>query len=96
MNATGWEAPQGFVLTRHEGYYINQQGFQASEGRPFTAMPDGQIGVAWFDESAPFIEAENGEYRGYSPNVQVLPIVDGWVPPAYTLHSEEEAPNVQN
>lgn len=84
--ATKWKAPKGFVVTKLPGYHMNAKGFQAAKGDPL--MFDGQIGVAWFDESEPFVE--DGE--GFSPNVQILPIVDGWVPPVFTLHTEKEAP----
>lgn len=76
-----WKAPEGFVLTRHEAYQINSKGFRAAEGDAL--MPDGQLHVAHFDEDEPFT-ANN------SPNVQLLPIKDGWVPPVYMLHAEDD------
>lgn len=82
--ATKWKAPDGFVLNKHEGYHLNEKGFAAaSDDEP--RMADGRIGVAWFNDDEPFAEDN-------SPNVNVLPITDGWVPPVYTLHSKEEAP----
>lgn len=81
--ATKWKAPKGFVLGKHEGYTINTKGFRAAEGDE--PMQDGRLGVAWFNDDEPFDETN-------SPNVQILPISDGWVPPVYTLHSTDEAP----
>lgn len=86
------KAPKGFVLTKHEGYHIDHRGFRIPEGVERPLMPDGQIGVAWFNDDEPFIAAEKDGVEGYSPNCQVLPIVDGWAPHVYTLHTKEEAP----
>jgi len=87
------KAPKGFVLTRHEGYWLDQRGFRVDKPDEHVLMNDGVIGVAWFNEEEPFVAATSPEgEEGYSPNVQVLPITDGWVPPVYTLHTKEEAP----
>ncbi len=86
------KAPSGFVLTKIPGYYCNRDGFAVKKGDA-NLMPDGAIGVAWFNETEPFVPSVGDDgTQGYSPNVQVLPIQDGWVPPVYTLHSKEEAP----
>lgn len=86
------KAPTGFVLTKIPGYHVDSRGFYAKKDSP-TLMPDGQIGVAWFNEDEPYVAAELDDgSTGYSPNVHVLPIADGWVPPTYTLHTKEEAP----
>ena len=99
------KAPAGFVLTKHDGYHVNARGFrltpkQAKDARENPDNPnprqrlmaDGAMGVSWFNEDEPYIAAEKDGVSGYSPNCQVLPIVDGWVPPVYTLHTKEEAP----
>lgn len=85
------KAPKGFVLTRYEGYWLNSEGFRADNPEGVELMNDGVLGVAWFNEDEPFVAAEKDGLIGYSPNIQVLPITDGWVPPVYTLHSKEEA-----
>jgi hypothetical protein len=94
-----WAPPKGWVLTRHEGYYINHQGVRLADGmraEHLTQMPDGSIDVAWFDEDQPFYEDKNmkpgpgyGE-EGFSPNVTLLPIKDGYVPPQYHLVHEKD------
>lgn len=85
--AAKWKAPEGFVVTKHPGYQMNTKGFRAAKGDD--PMPDDGLLVAHFKDSKPFT-SDN------SPNVELLPIADGWVPPVYTLHTEEEAPNVEN
>lgn len=54
-------APDGYKLIAHEGYYVNDQGFRITpdtEGRR-PVMPDGQIEVPHFDENNPFIFTSN-------------------------------------
>lgn len=79
-----WKAPEGYVLTEHDGYHLNEKGFRAAEDDS-SRLADGKIGVAWFSEDEPFTDDN-------SPNAQVLPIVDGWVPPVFTLvHEDDES-----
>lgn len=94
-----WEPPKGWVLTRHDGYYINAQGFRLTDGMRAdhqAPMPDGQLDVAWFDEDQPFYEDKNMKpgpgfgFEGWSPNVTLLPIQDGFVPPQYHLVHEDD------
>lgn len=81
-----WKAPEGFVLSKHEGYFIDDQGFRVpGKEKPLRPMPDGKVGVAHFDENEPFTVDNN-------PNCRILPIKDGWVPPVYRLHLESEYP----
>lgn len=95
--ALDWKAPRGFVLSRHEGYRINDKGFVLAAGD--TPMPDGQIDVAWPNEDAPFYEDENHKpgpglgMKGWTPDVELRPIKDGYVPPVYRLHHEDEVPH---
>lgn len=79
-----WKAPDGFTLTTHEGYHLNAKGFRVDpDNDPGDRYADGAIGVAWWNEDEPFT-ADN------SVNVQILPIVDGWVPPAFELHADDD------
>lgn len=60
---TKWKAPDGYVLARHEGTYVNNRGFgvksrdAVTDARPL--MADGAIEVLWFDEAEPFVESSN-------------------------------------
>lgn len=88
-----WKAPDGYVLSKHEGCHLNAKGFLADEGDEL--MPDGQLMVAWPNDDEPFTAATHPSGMvGYSPSVMLKPIKDGYVPPVYMLHLAEEAPDV--
>lgn len=89
-----WKVPKGYTLTRTEGYVVRADGYKANAGEE--PMPDGQIDVAWYDEDEPFYADENNKpgpghgMKGYSPNVELRPIRDGFVPPHYHMVREDD------
>lgn len=104
--ATTWEAPDGFVLTVHDGYQLNNKGFKFRPGVDTALMPDGQMEVAWFDEAEPFVWTKNtgaAHYHpagqpdpdslgaeGWSPKITMKPIQAGYVPAVYNLTSLDD------
>lgn len=52
-----WQAPEGYVLTEHPGYYVNIRGFRVDDVNPTdrALMPDGTIEVLWWNEDEPFV-----------------------------------------
>lgn len=102
-NPGGWAVPDGYKLTRHEGYWMNSRGFRRDE-KPEDGDVFSGIGVAHFDEAEPFVLATRQvvvdgvtqTIEGWSPNATIRMIEDGYAPPVFTLvHKDDPTPLVE-
>lgn len=58
--ASEWTPPKGYTLTVIPGHLIDSRGMAAAGGDPrLGLLPDGQLDVAHFNETEPFIYEEN-------------------------------------